>query len=164
MSKEKTKNTKQIKQDQNTFEEQKPKNSIGMGHYSNIVSCTPLKTPEEHWKEVRETINPEYQTLFDSNNHSAFRHLLQEISLSKLNYIQTDLDTFKKLEEIDFIMLKNIHNVMKISPCPPANLAYDLFKKREYDKYKEITFTFPEETLDGLFSDKWRIDPFTIIF
>ena len=134
----------------------------GKGWIGNIVkNLEPVKTPEEHWLEVRSKIKSEYIPLFDKNSNPVFRHILLDYSKSKMKEIVLSLYHFKDLTEKDFMDLKTISKTLLIRACKPGDLLLALFHKKEIEGYK-LKFVLSDQTKKDLYSDDWSIDYYKI--
>lgn len=134
----------------------------GKGWIGNIVkNLEPVKTPEEHWLEVRSKIKSEYIPLFDKNSNPVFRHILLDYSKSKMKEIVLSLYHFKDLTEKDFMDLKTISKTLLIRSCKPGDLLLALFHKKEIEGYK-LKLVLSDQTKKDLYSDDWSIDYYKI--
>ena len=88
----------------------------GKGWIGNIVkNLEPVKTPEEHWLEVRSKIKSEYIPLFDKNSNPVFRHILLDYSKSKMKEIVLSL--YHTAGKKQWTIHKNICKIDKKTPA-----------------------------------------------
>ena len=119
-NKEVKKDSIRIQQDQNMYEENKPKQyTDGRNWIGNIVkNLPPIISPEEFWAGVRKEILPEHLALFDSTQSIIIKGIFKEVIGVLPEYrFQISLLQFKKLTEQDFLSLKEITDHIKIRSC-----------------------------------------------
>ena len=137
----------------------------GKDWIGNIVkNWKPLKTKEEHWKDLREKILKDYLKLFDSTKSDVVKNILYDASLVYPDHrFKIPLYYFKELTESDFKDLKQYTDNVKIRSCNPGDLLLAILYKKEIEKY-DINLKLSEQSIKDIFNDNWENSFYTVYF
>lgn len=163
-NKEMKKDSIRIQQDQNMYEENKPKQyNDGRNWIGNIVkNLPPIISPEEYWAGVRKEILPEHLALFDSTQSTIIKEVLKEVIGVLPEYrFQISLLQFKKLTEQDFLSLKEITDHIKIRACDAGDLLKAILYKKEVEHYS-LDFKFSNQSIKDIFGTSWEHSFYTL--
>lgn len=136
----------------------------GKGWIGNIVRDVKRQTPEEYWKEVRDSILPEYLPVFDSTESRTLKEILKQSSSAKPEYrFHISLYDFEDLKEKDFQSIKTFTDTLYIRACDPGKFVLAIFKKKELEKYT-IDFKVSEQSIQDIFTERWDNEYYTLSF
>lgn len=149
---------------ENKEQQEKPCRN-GKDWIGNIVkNWKPLKTKEEHWKDLREKILKDYLKLFDSTKSDVVKNILYSASLVYPDYrFQIPLFDFKDLNESDFNDLRKYTDHIKVKICSPGDLLLAIFYKEKVENYK-IKFNISEQSVNDMYSDYGTQSFYTVYF
>lgn len=163
--KEVKKDSIRIQQDQNMYEEGRPKVQYkdGRNWIGNIVKDRPpIISPEEYWAGVRKEILPEHLALFDSTQSTIIKGVLKEANGVLPEYrFQISLLQFKKLTEQDFLSLKEITDHIKIRACDAGDILKAILYKKEVEHYS-LDFKFSDQSIKDIFGTSWEHSFYTL--
>ena len=149
------------------FEENKNKKENhwgGKGWIGNIVCDVKRQTPEEYWKEVRDSLLPEYLPVFDATESRTLKEILKQSSLAKPEYrFHISLYDFEDLKEKDFQSIKTFTDTLYIRACDPGKFVLAIFKKKELEKYS-IDFKVSEQSIQDIFTERWDNEYYILSF
>ena len=163
-NKEVKKDSIRIQQDQNMYEESRPKQyKDGRNWIGNIVKdLPPIISPEEYWAGVRKEILPEHLALFDSTQSIIIKGILKEVIGVLPEYrFKISLLQFKKLTEQDFLSLKEITDHIKIRACDAGDILKAILYKKEVEHYS-LDFKFSDQSIKDIFGTSWEHSFYTL--
>lgn len=140
-------------------------NSSRRGFSRDIIKVVEKQTPEEYWGKVRDTVFPEYLSVFDTTDSTVIKNILCNTALVNPDFhFLISLHDFEKLTEKDFLEIKKITSIVKIRFCTPSLLILAIFKKKEYEHYS-IDFKVSEESINDIFKgDLTGVKYYTVSF